>query len=153
MANLSFQCKFQRTISPEQSLYITLQLLINIRTFTAELGGGYNVLQLHRLNLGPGHTSCQSSPQPIDFLTINLSLVREQAGKRLPQVSNGLGLGFVFVAGTEGLTKGIEGIGERLGFTEKQTQTTGKMKGLDKVLSNRIIMCNLTNYILYIVYI
>lgn len=62
------------------------------------------------------------------FATINFSLVREQAGKRLPQVSNGLGLGFVLIAGTEGITKGIEGIGQGLGFTEIDTQTTRQVK-------------------------
>lgn len=47
-------------------------------------------------------------------------LVREQAGKRLSQVSDGLRLGFVLVAGTEGLAKGVEGIGQGLGFAAKQ---------------------------------
>lgn len=72
------------------------------------------------------------------FPTIHLSLVREQAGKRLPQVSDGLGLGFVLIAGTEGLAKGIKGIGQGLGFTEKETQTIR----LAKVLFKRIIMSN-----------
>lgn len=62
------------------------------------------------------------------FPTINLSLVREQAGKRLPQVSNGLGLGFVLIARAEGVTEGIKGIGQGLGFAEKETQTIKKMK-------------------------
>lgn len=71
------------------------------------------------------------------FSTINLSLVREQAGKGLPQVSNGLSLGFVLIAGTEGLTKGIKGIGQGLGFTEKETQTIIKKK--DKMIGQSLV--------------
>ncbi len=49
-----------------------------------------------------------------------LSLVREQACKRLSQVSNGLRLGFILVAGAESIAKGVEGVGQGLGFAARQ---------------------------------
>lgn len=60
-----------------------------------------------------------SSPWPL-LGCGSLALVREQACKRLSQVSNGLRLSFILVAGAEGLAKGVEGVGQGLGFAAKQ---------------------------------
>lgn len=47
-------------------------------------------------------------------------LVREQACKRLSQVSDGLCLCFVLVAGTEGVAEGIKGVGQGLGLVQER---------------------------------
>lgn len=113
-----FQGRASQKCKHQQSLYITLTFLSNTRIITAELGGGVKCTQLHGVNLRPGCISVSRVPcHPLSPIVL---LVREQAGKRLSQVSDGLRLGFVLVAGTEGLAKGVEGIGQGLGFAAKQ---------------------------------
>lgn len=63
-------------------------------------------------------------------------LVREKAGERLPEVANGLGLGLLLAVASgardpaeeRGVAEGVEGIGQRLGFTGKGTEKHRKEK-------------------------
>ena len=67
----------------------------------------------------------KSGPSRSLFQNLNAwDLVREQAGKRLSQVSNGLGLGLVLVAGAEEgrVAEGAEGVGQRLRLAAKQAE-------------------------------
>ncbi len=132
-----FQSRATQKRSKHRSLYITLTFSIN----TAELGGGVKCTQLHGINLRVhiGHWP--------PFGCGVLSLVREQACKRLSQVSNGLRLSFILVARAESLAKGVEGIGQGLGFAARQWEKAeGKFRSSLKLrlcLGSRVVSMNM----------
>lgn len=60
------------------------------------------------------------------------ALVREQAGKRLPQVADGFGLGLVFTWGPAlGGVRCAEAVGQGLGFAETERRGGWGQQGLD----------------------
>ena len=115
-------CLRQRHPEPEPSLYINTQLGFT-DTETEKLWGRAGCIQEVNTQLISDWVtlmSIMSSSAPIPRHLTGLQLVREEADEGLAQVPDGLCLGLVLVARAEesGVTDGIEGIGQGLGFAE-----------------------------------